>query len=134
MLLDLALGQERHLSTLKDARTGVEFLQISLPDPTNSVLVKAAKDAGNYAGPSHFKILRARFVVSVKDEKKGYVHDANFDLTSNVKNGACFKLRHIDQQSGNGVTIGLQRTNIEGEGDVTVIKFVRYDFADTKKM
>jgi len=131
MLLDLAFGQEKHLSTLKDARTGVEFLQVSLPDPSNDVLVQTAKDAGNYVGPNFFKILRARFVVSVKDNITGFVHDANFDLTSNVSNGACFKLRHVDQQSGNSVTIGLVRTHIEGEGDVTVIKFVRYDFADT---
>jgi len=135
MLLDLAFGQENHLSTLQDTRSGVEFLQVSLPDPTNDGLVQTAKDAGNYPGVNYFKILRARFVVSVKDHLTGYVHDANFDLTSNVSNGACFKLRHEDQQSGNSVTIGLVRTHIKGEGDVNVIKFVRYDFnADARAL
>lgn len=131
MLLDLPVGQEKekHLSTLHDQRTGVEFLLVKFPNPSNEDVMDRIRKSGSYVGPNFFKIRRARFIITVKDGDAGYVHDANFDLTAVVDRGSAFKLHLVDHASGNRITIGVVQMTLKDHGDVSVLKFVRYDFA-----
>jgi len=122
-LLEVKFPKDPSLETfrsLRDTRTGSEFLLITYPE-----LTEKTESSCHY-----FKVLRARIQVNVKSSLNSsstneYKHDANFDL-SHEDNCYNYQLYMRDQQTGNEVVLGLKRVEFQGEM-VVMIKFIRYN-------